>query len=338
MVFGLPMTGIELFEHVARGMYATQLLFTPASWLAENFVAGAAASGPLIWMTRLGGLFLFCVKGAALNIQYNGNEKSRKLMMLTAGATWGSCLLLTLPSMELFKTPAVYINLGLQVFFALGFLYSAMTYKAPFSPEIRPKRIVTGSDPKTGKSIVMPYSGPMAHPTNAPMPGWWEFWLQDDNNVIKTQSGDTIDLNAGINVGPKGKNGSVFRYWTVMESKPPSEKSEAEALEEYKFWKDLAPKVGMGDEWTGTPLAACHATNTIDYIVVLGKGGCWLQLDDEAIKLNQYDVVIDRGVNHFWYVLPGEEPCLNMACLLAGTPSGAKPVSDYAKEHPFKNK
>ena len=60
--------------------------------------------------------------------------------------------------------------------------------------------------------------------------------------------------------------------------------------------------------------AAMHETDTIDYIILL-KGDVTLILDEEEIKVNPHDIVVQRGTNHAW-VNNGTEPALLIAVLI----------------------
>jgi quercetin dioxygenase-like cupin family protein len=57
-----------------------------------------------------------------------------------------------------------------------------------------------------------------------------------------------------------------------------------------------------------------HKTKTIDYIILL-DGDVSLLLDDDEVKLNPFDVVVQRGTNHAW-VNNGTEPALFIAVLI----------------------
>ena len=59
---------------------------------------------------------------------------------------------------------------------------------------------------------------------------------------------------------------------------------------------------------------AMHKTKTIDYIILL-KGDVTLILDEEEVKINPFDVVVQRGTNHAW-VNNGSEPALLIAVLI----------------------
>lgn len=57
-----------------------------------------------------------------------------------------------------------------------------------------------------------------------------------------------------------------------------------------------------------------HTTSTIDYVVVL-KGRVTLLLDADQVELSPFDVVVQRGTNHYWLNY-GTEPALLMGVLL----------------------
>jgi quercetin dioxygenase-like cupin family protein len=57
-----------------------------------------------------------------------------------------------------------------------------------------------------------------------------------------------------------------------------------------------------------------HKTESIDYIVLL-KGDVSLILDEEEVRLQPFDVVVQRGTNHAW-VNHGDEPALLIAVLI----------------------
>jgi hypothetical protein len=57
-----------------------------------------------------------------------------------------------------------------------------------------------------------------------------------------------------------------------------------------------------------------HTTSTIDYVVVL-KGRVTLLLDEGEVSLSPFDVVVQRGTNHYW-LNQNSEPALLMGVLL----------------------
>lgn len=69
----------------------------------------------------------------------------------------------------------------------------------------------------------------------------------------------------------------------------------------------------------GGPLV--HATDTIDYIVVL-KGRLELVLEEGSVELGPGDCVVDRGVVHAWRALGGES-AITVGALVPAHPLGA---------------
>ena len=57
-----------------------------------------------------------------------------------------------------------------------------------------------------------------------------------------------------------------------------------------------------------------HKSKTIDYIILL-EGDVTLLLDDDEVKLQPFDVVVQRGTNHAW-INNGSEPALFIAVLI----------------------
>jgi mannose-6-phosphate isomerase-like protein (cupin superfamily) len=57
-----------------------------------------------------------------------------------------------------------------------------------------------------------------------------------------------------------------------------------------------------------------HTTPTVDYVVVL-SGKVTLLLDKDEVELNPFDVVIQRGTNHYWLNYD-DKPALLMGVLL----------------------
>ncbi len=78
---------------------------------------------------------------------------------------------------------------------------------------------------------------------------------------------------------------------------------------------DAFEKIGAAHHRVDTTRhPAMHKTETIDYIILL-KGDVTLLLDEEEVKLEPFDVVVQRGTNHAW-VNNGNEPALLIAVLI----------------------
>lgn len=69
----------------------------------------------------------------------------------------------------------------------------------------------------------------------------------------------------------------------------------------------------------GTP-ALMHATDTIDYLVIL-SGQVTLVLEEGEVHLGPGDFVVDRGVVHGWRN-PHDEPCVAAVVNLPAHPVG----------------
>ena len=57
-----------------------------------------------------------------------------------------------------------------------------------------------------------------------------------------------------------------------------------------------------------------HTTSSIDYVVVL-KGRVTLLLDADEVELSPFEVVVQRGTNHYWLNY-GAEPAFLLGVLL----------------------
>jgi len=64
-----------------------------------------------------------------------------------------------------------------------------------------------------------------------------------------------------------------------------------------------------------------HATNTIDYLVVL-EGEVVLVLETGEVRLKQGDLIVDRGVLHGWRN-DGNDPAAFISIMLPAHPVGA---------------
>ena len=63
-----------------------------------------------------------------------------------------------------------------------------------------------------------------------------------------------------------------------------------------------------------------HTTTTIDYVVLL-RGEVTLLLDEAEVPLRPFNVVVQRGTNHYW-INPHSEPALLMGVLIDARPAG----------------
>ena len=167
------------------------------------------------------------------------------------------------------------------------------------------RRIITGHDSE-GKSIVA-IDGPPARSIGEDVGGLFEIWSTDGNLIDTTDSIDRADTD--IVLSPP-ENGSKFRYFQIN---PTPEGVPMEIMQEIAA--DAFEKIGAAHHRVDTSKhPAMHKTDTIDYIILL-KGDVTLILDEEEVRLEPHDVVVQRGTNHAW-VNNGDEPALLIAVLI----------------------
>ena len=167
------------------------------------------------------------------------------------------------------------------------------------------RRVVTGHD-EEGKSIVV-LDGPPAQSIGEDVGGLFELW-NTDGNLINTR--DRIDrADDEILLSPP-KNGSKFRYFQIN---PTPVGVPMEIMQEIAA--DAFEKIGAAHHRIDTSKhPAMHKTDTIDYIILL-EGDVTLILDEEEVRLEPHDVVVQRGTNHAWRN-NGNEPALLIAVLI----------------------
>ena len=128
VVMPLGLSVLETLEHICRAMYCTQLLATPKAWLEETFI-NPVCDDVALFMTRLSGLFLLCVKFNALTLQLSSPSSSAELKptyALVAGGTWASTLILTYVYRNSMKPKASHATVFLQTAFGCSFLVAAL--------------------------------------------------------------------------------------------------------------------------------------------------------------------------------------------------------------------
>ena len=167
------------------------------------------------------------------------------------------------------------------------------------------RRIITGHNSE-GKSIIT-IDGPPARSIGEDVGGLFEIWNTDGNFVDTTDSIDRADTD--IILSPP-ENGSKFRYFQIN---PLPEGVPREILDEMA--KEGFAQVHAEHHLVDTTKhPAMHKTESIDYIILL-KGDVSLILDEEEVRLQPFDVVVQRGTNHAW-VNHGDEPALLIAVLI----------------------
>ena len=167
------------------------------------------------------------------------------------------------------------------------------------------RRIVTGHN-SSGKSIIS-IDGPPARSIGEDVGGLFEIWNTDGNLIDTTDLVDRADID--IILSPP-ESGSKFRYFQIN---PTPEGVPMDIMQEIAA--DAFKRIGAAHHRIDTSKhPAMHKTNTIDYIILL-KGDVTLILDEEEVRLEPHDVVVQRGTNHAW-VNNGDEPALLIAVLI----------------------
>lgn len=105
-------------------------------------------------------------------------------------------------------------------------------------------------------------------------------------------------------------NGTIFRFFEI----PPVQKNVSSEEAEKKAAKLFASAQASHCRVDTRLNPMMHTTKTIDYVVLL-KGEVTLILDEAETKLKPFDVVVQRGTNHYW-INYGTEPALLLGVLL----------------------
>ena len=167
------------------------------------------------------------------------------------------------------------------------------------------RRIITGHN-QEGRSIIT-LDGPPARSIGEDVGGLFEIWNTNGDEIDTTDSIDRADSD--IVLSPPN-NGSKFRYFQIN---PTPEGVPMELMQEIAA--DAFERIGAAHHRIDTSKhPAMHKTDTIDYIILL-KGDVTLILDEEEVRLEPHDVVVQRGTNHAW-VNNGTEPALLIAVLI----------------------
>ncbi len=105
-------------------------------------------------------------------------------------------------------------------------------------------------------------------------------------------------------------SGTIFRFFEIPPQDPSMSPEQAERAAAEAFAAVGASHCRV--DTRRNPMM--HTTSTIDYVVVL-KGRVTLLLDAGQVELNPFDVVVQRGTNHYWLNYD-TEPALLMGVLL----------------------
>ena len=151
------------------------------------------------------------------------------------------------------------------------------------------RRVVTGHD-EAGNSMVLMDGAPPIVRVGDTGGGMAQVWATDtmpaDNSGTADASVREVKLMAPA-------NGTLL--WMV--NMPPSGKVSAQELE--RRARATVEEMGGAHISKASKRPDMHATNTVDYVIVL-SGEVTLILDNGETTLRQYDVAIQRGTNHTW--------------------------------------
>ena len=167
------------------------------------------------------------------------------------------------------------------------------------------RRIITGHN-QDGKSVIT-IDGPPACSIGEEVGGLLEIWNTDGAAIDST---DEVDRGDSPIILSPPKGGTKFRYFQIN---PTPEGVPWEVLQDLAA--EAFDRIGAAHHRIDTSKhPAMHKTETIDYIILL-KGDVSLLLDEEEVRLEPFDTVVQRGTNHAW-VNHGDEPALLIAVLI----------------------
>ena len=131
-------------------------------------------------------------------------------------------------------------------------------------------------------------------------------FLEDDEPGFPGTGLDPVGRRSARTAG----RGHLFRFFEIPPQEPNLTAEEAERTAEAAFAAAGASRCRV--DTRRHPMM--HTTSTIDYVVVL-RGRVTLLLDQAEVRLSPFDVVVQRGTNHYW-LNPGPDPALLMGVLL----------------------
>jgi hypothetical protein len=160
--------------------------------------------------------------------------------------------------------------------------------------------VVTGRDTE-GKSVV-------ARDTMVPTAalGCADFWKTTTSPASLARDGFP---SGAVQLEPPA-GGTIFRFFEIPPQRPNLTAEEADRAAAATF----AAAGGSHCRVDTRRHPMMHTTSTIDYVVVL-QGRVTLLLDEGEVPLSPFDVVVQRGTNHYW-LNPGPDPALLMGVLL----------------------
>jgi hypothetical protein len=134
-----------------------------------------------------------------------------------------------------------------------------------------------------------------------------DFWETDEMPVSLHGKNRLPGKSTRLEVSP---NGTLFRFFEI----PPYPKNLSPEAAEKQAAEVFASAQASHCRVDTRLNPMMHTTRTIDYVVLL-KGEVTLLLDESEVKLKPFDVVVQRGTNHYW-INNNTESALLMGVLL----------------------
>jgi quercetin dioxygenase-like cupin family protein len=172
------------------------------------------------------------------------------------------------------------------------------------------RRIVTGHD-ADGRSIIV---------SDETADSWDTGFGRSPTSVwttLKAPAGNRDD-DIPPEVTGFAPAGSAGVGLMVMQIPPESNLDSLSPEERAKATVPVARLFPQGMEIDTSKSPKMHATDTMDYVVLL-SGEITLLVDDGEVTLKPFDIVIQRGVNHGW-VNRGTETAILVAAVLDAEP------------------
>lgn len=151
------------------------------------------------------------------------------------------------------------------------------------------RRVVTGH--RNGKAVILSDESRPAYrfKTN---PGFEQSYVWAATGIDEAAPA-AVDATIEASALPAA-GGSLVHVVTFPPASAPGNADAAEMVQEY-----LTRLPGLAEtfEHDGSQM---HATNTLDYALIL-DGDVWMEMDDaEVVKLSKGDIVVQQGTRHGW--------------------------------------
>jgi hypothetical protein len=163
------------------------------------------------------------------------------------------------------------------------------------------RRVVTGRNGE-GRSVVASDSR-----IAVAVLGMADFWKTTTAPASLAADGDAAAGPPRLEPPP---GGTCFRFFEIPAQDPAADPGQTERAAADAFAAAGASHCRMDTRRH----AMMHTTSTIDYVVLL-RGEVALLLDEGEVALRPFDVVVQRGTNHYW-INRGSDPALLMGVLV----------------------